>query len=146
MLVTRLGIALAMSLIGSITIASAQKNYSPGASDTEVKIGQTQPYSGPASANSSNGQADSAFFKMVNDQGGVNGRKITLDSVDDSYAPPRTVEQTRRLVEQDEVMFFYRSMGTAPAIGTTLRRVPTAWAPPSPIRPRRRSSRAMRCR
>lgn len=114
MLVTRLGIALAMSLIGSITIASAQKNYSPGASDTEVKIGQTQPYSGPASANSSNGQADSAFFKMINDQGGVNGRKITLDSVDDSYAPPRTVEQTRRLVEQDEVMFFYRSMGTGP--------------------------------
>ena len=109
---------LAAVIVGVLLVAaapaSAQKNYSPGASDSEVKIGQTQPYSGPASANSSNGQADIAFFKMINDQGGINGRKIDFVSVDDGYAPPRTLEQTRRLVEEENVMFFYRSMGTGP--------------------------------
>ncbi len=112
---TRLGLPLAACLLlAAAAPAFAQKNYAPGVSDTEIKIGQTQPYSGPASANSTNGQADTAFFKMVNDQGGINGRKIDLESVDDAYAPPRTLEQTRRLVEQDNVMFFYRSMGTGP--------------------------------
>ncbi len=111
---TDVAAAILVALFVAATPASAEKKYSPGASDTEVKIGQTQPYSGPASANSSNGQADVAFFKMINDQGGINGRKIDFESVDDGYAPPRTLEQTRRLVEEENVMFFYRSMGTAP--------------------------------
>ncbi len=110
----RFGLPVAVALLFAAFPASAQKNYSPGATDTSIKIGQTEPYSGPASSNSSNGTADQAFFKMVNDQGGINGRKIDFDSVDDAYAPPRTLEQTRKLVEQDNVLFFYRSMGTAP--------------------------------
>ena len=81
--------------------ASAQKQYSPGASDTEIKIGQTMPYSGPASAYSTAGKAMLAYFKMLNDHGGVNGRKIVLVSLDDGYSPPKTMEQTRKLVEQE---------------------------------------------
>jgi branched-chain amino acid transport system substrate-binding protein len=158
----RFGLSVAAALLFAALPAAAQKNYSPGATDTSIKIGQTEPYSGPASSNSSNGTADQAFFKMVNDQGGINGRKIDFDSVDDAYAPPRTLEQTRKLVEQDNVLFFYRSMGTAPnmaiarfrsslslaapAIGITRPNAPTAWARPRLIRPRLRSSRAMRCR
>ena len=83
--------------------AFAQKKYGPGVSDTEIKVGQTIAYSGPASAYGQIGQAEAAFFKMINDRGGINGRKITFISVDDSYSPPKAVEQTRRLVEQDEV-------------------------------------------
>ncbi len=111
----RFDLPIAASLLLALTLpAAAQKNYSPGVTDTSIKIGQTQPYSGPASANSSNGVADAAFFKMIDDRGSVNGRKIDFDSVDDAYSPPRTLEQTRKLVEDDKVMFFYRSMGTAP--------------------------------
>jgi ABC-type branched-subunit amino acid transport system substrate-binding protein len=81
--------------------------------DAEIRIGQTNPYSGPNSAYGANGIADTAYFKMINDRGGVNGRKITLLSLDDGYSPPRAVEQTRRLVEQEDVALIYRSLGTA---------------------------------
>jgi ABC-type branched-subunit amino acid transport system substrate-binding protein len=106
----RWGMVLAAALVAAPAFAQSR----PGVTATSIKIGQTQPYSGPASANSSNGTADQAFFQMLNDQGGINGRKIDFDSVDDAYAPPRTLEQTRKLVEEDSVAFFYRSMGTAP--------------------------------
>jgi branched-chain amino acid transport system substrate-binding protein len=102
-------------LFGALLAAApAFAQSAPGVTATSIKIGQTQPYSGPASANSSNGTADQAFFKKLNDEGGINGRKIDFDSVDDAYAPPRTLEQTRKLVEEDDVAFLYRSMGTAP--------------------------------
>ena len=93
--------------------AIAEKNYAPGITDTEIKIGQTMPYSGPASAYSTAGKAMLAYFKMLNDHGGVNGRKIVLVSLDDGYSPPKTMEQTRKLVEQEGVAFIYASLGTA---------------------------------
>ncbi len=91
---------------------SARADNAPGVTDTEIKIGQTMPYSGPASAYSVIGRAETAYFKMINEQGGVNGRKLNLISLDDAYSPPKTVEQTRRLVEQDEVAFIFKSLGT----------------------------------
>jgi branched-chain amino acid transport system substrate-binding protein len=84
----------------------------PGVTDTEIKIGQTMPYSGPASSYGVVGQSEVAYFKMINEQGGVNGRKINLISLDDGYSPPKTVEQTRRLVEQEKVAFIFGSLGT----------------------------------
>ncbi|MBC7575798.1 MAG: ABC transporter substrate-binding protein [Tardiphaga sp.] len=92
--------------------AAAQKQYGPGASDTEVKIGQTMPYSGPASAYGTQGRIEEAYYAMINAKGGVNGRKITMISLDDAYSPPKTVEQTRRLVEQDEVLAIVGTIGT----------------------------------
>ena len=91
--------------------ASAGK-YDPGASDTEIKIGNTNPYSGPASSYGTIGKVIAAYFRKVNDEGGVNGRKITFISYDDGYSPPRTVEQVRRLVEQDQVLFLFQTLGT----------------------------------
>src|SRR6516225_9772698 len=96
------------------TAAPAQKRYGPGVSDTEIKIGNTSPYSGPASAYSAGAVSESAYFAMVNDRGGVNGRKINFISLDDAYSPPKTVEQIRRLIESDEVLFFVNPIGTAP--------------------------------
>jgi len=92
--------------------AGAQKKYDVGATDTEIKIGQTMPYSGPASAYGTIGRAEVAYFQMINDQGGINGRKINLISLDDGYSPPKAVEQTRRLVEQDQVLAIFQSLGT----------------------------------
>lgn len=92
---------------------AADMKYGPGVSDTEIKIGNTSPYSGPASAFSTVAKADAAYFKKVNEEGGINGRKITFLSYDDSYSPPKTVEQTRRLVENDEVLLVFNGMGTA---------------------------------
>ncbi len=86
----------------------------PGVTDAEIKIGQTMPYSGPASAYGAIGRAEAAYFKMLNEQGGVNGRKINFISLDDGYSPPKTVEQTRRLVEQEQVALIFNSLGTAP--------------------------------
>jgi branched-chain amino acid transport system substrate-binding protein len=83
-----------------------------GVTDTEIKIGQTMPYSGPASAYGVYGRTEAAYFKMINEQGGVNGRMLNLISLDDGYSPPKTVEQTRRLVEQEEVAFIFGSLGT----------------------------------
>jgi branched-chain amino acid transport system substrate-binding protein len=92
----------------------AAGQYGPGVSDTEIKIGNTMPYSGPASAYSAVGKAEAAYFAMVNDQGGINGRKINFISGDDSYSPPKTVEVVRRLVEQDHVLLLFGTLGTAP--------------------------------
>src|SRR5882757_9823429 len=90
--------------------ALAQKKYDPGASDTEIKIGQTLPYSGPASAYATFGKVEAAYFRKINDEGGINGRKIVFLSVDDGYSPPKTVEATRRLVEQDQVLLMFGSL------------------------------------
>ena len=90
----------------------AQKKYGPGVSDTEIKIGQTMPYSGPASAYGSQGKSTLAYFKMLNAKGGINGRKINLLSLDDGYSPSKTIEQTRRMVEQDEVLAIMNALGT----------------------------------
>jgi branched-chain amino acid transport system substrate-binding protein len=102
--------AIALAALGSS--AFAEKMYGPGASDTEIKIGNINPYSGPASAYGAIGKAIGAYFGKVNAEGGVNGRKITYISYDDGYSPPKTVEQARRLVEQDEVLLVFQSLGT----------------------------------
>jgi len=106
------GASAAFALILAAAPATAQKKYDPGASDTEIKIGQTMPYSGPASAYGTIGKAEAAYFKMINEQGGINGRKINFISVDDGYSPPKTVEMVRRLVEQDEVLLVFQTLGT----------------------------------
>src|ERR1700682_4632396 len=93
--------------------ARAEKQYGPGVSDTEIKIGNTGPYSGPASSYGTIPKSMAAYYKMVNDKGGVNGRKINFISLDDAYSPPKTVEQVRRLVEQDQVLFLFNNLGTA---------------------------------
>jgi branched-chain amino acid transport system substrate-binding protein len=94
------------------TPAFAAKKYDPGASDTEIKVGNTNPYSGPASAYGLIGKSINAYFNKVNAEGGVNGRKITFISYDDAYSPPKTVEQARKLVESDEVLLLFQSLGT----------------------------------
>jgi branched-chain amino acid transport system substrate-binding protein len=96
------------------TTAFAQKKYDPGASDTEIKIGNTAPYSGALSNASSGPKAMKAYFDKVNDEGGINGRKIVFASLDDGYSPPKTVEQTRKLVEQEQVLMIVQPVGTAP--------------------------------
>ena len=98
----------------SATAALAQKKYDPGASDTEIKIGNIMPYSGPASAYGVIGKTMEAYFKKVNAEGGINGRKINFISYDDGYSPPKTVEQARKLVESDEVLAVYAPLGTPP--------------------------------
>jgi branched-chain amino acid transport system substrate-binding protein len=103
---------LASSLLLSGGSASAQTKNGPGVTDTEILIGQTNPYSGPLSAYGTQGRAESAYYNMINEQGGVNGRKIRLLSLDDGYSPPKTVEQHRRLVEGDEVLGVVGTMGT----------------------------------
>jgi branched-chain amino acid transport system substrate-binding protein len=102
---------MASSLIGAAALAQAAK-YGPGASATEIKLGQTMPYSGPASAYATIGKVEQAYFKMINDNGGINGRKVNLISLDDGYSPPKAVEQVRRLVEQDEVLALFQTLGT----------------------------------
>ena len=92
---------------------AARAENAPGVTDTEIKIGQTLPYSGPASAYGVIGRTQLAYFKMLNEQGGVNGRKINFISLDDGYSPPKTVEQTRRLVEQERVALLFGALGTA---------------------------------
>lgn len=92
--------------------ALAQAKYGPGASDKEIKIGNTNPYSGPASAYGTIGRGIEAFFRWVNEEGGVNGRKVNLITYDDGYSPPRTVEQVRRLVERDQVLLLFQTLGT----------------------------------
>ena len=93
---------------------AARADNAPGVTDTEIKIGQTMPYSGPASAYGVIGRAETAYFKMINEQGGVNGRKLNLISLDDGYSPPKTVEQVRRLVEEEKVAFLFNTLGTPP--------------------------------
>jgi ABC-type branched-subunit amino acid transport system substrate-binding protein len=96
--------------------AHAQKNYSLGVSDTEIKIGNIMPYSGPASAFGVIGKTEAAYFTMINDQGGINGRKINFISYDDGFSPPKSVEQARKLVEGDEVFVVFQPLGTAPNV------------------------------
>jgi len=107
-----------LALVGALAAvpaAAADKEYGPGVSDTEIKIGQTTAYSGPASAYGNLlSKTQVAYVRMVNERGGINGRKITLISLDDGYSPPKTVELTRRLVEQDQVLGIFDSLGTAP--------------------------------
>ena len=91
-------------------------NYDTGATDTGIKLGQTMPYSGPASAYSAIGRAEIAYFKMLNEKGGINGRKVELLSMDDAYSPAKTVEQIRRLAESDEVLAMFSMLGTGPNI------------------------------
>ncbi|MGJ5078008.1 ABC transporter substrate-binding protein [Bradyrhizobium sp. HKCCYLS3013] len=98
------------------TASAAEKKYDTGASDSEIKVGQTVPLSGPASAYATIGKAQAAYMKMINDQGGVNGRKINLIQYDDAYSPPKTVEQVRKLVESDEVLLTFQIIGTAPNV------------------------------
>jgi ABC-type branched-subunit amino acid transport system substrate-binding protein len=99
-------------LAASSSGALAQKKYDTGATDTEIKIGNIMPYSGPASAYGTIGKTEAAYFKMINDAGGINGRKINFISYDDAYSPPKTVEQARKLVESDEVLFIFNALGT----------------------------------
>jgi branched-chain amino acid transport system substrate-binding protein len=101
-------------LAASSNGALAQKKYDTGATDTEIKIGNIMPYSGPASAYGVIGKTEAAYFKKINDAGGINGRKINFISYDDAYSPPKTVEQARKLVESDEVLFIFNSLGTPP--------------------------------
>jgi ABC-type branched-subunit amino acid transport system substrate-binding protein len=105
--------SLALALIAASTsIASAQKKYDTGATDTEIKVGNIMPYSGPASAYGIIGRTEAAYFKKINEEGGINGRKINFVSYDDAYSPPKAVEQARKLVESDEVLFIFNSLGT----------------------------------
>ena len=106
--------AVVVALATLAAPALAQKKYGPGASDTEIKLGQTMPYSGPASSYGTIGKLHTAYFKMINEAGGINGRKINLISLDDGYSPPKTVEQVRKLVEQDEVLALFQTLGTPP--------------------------------
>ena len=99
--------------VGLVLPAQAQKRYDPGASDTEIRIGQTMPYSGPLSMLGTIGKATGAYFEKVNAEGGINGRKLKLISLDDGYSPSKTVEGTRRLVEEDEVLLIFGNVGTA---------------------------------
>jgi len=107
-------ISLALVAIFAALSVRAEQKYDPGASDTEIKIGHTNPYSGPASAYGTIGRSEAAYFRMLNEQGGVNGRKINFISLDDAYSPPKTVEQVRKLVEEEQVLFLFQTLGTPP--------------------------------
>jgi branched-chain amino acid transport system substrate-binding protein len=109
MLLASIAAGFALAVAGP---ALAQKKYDSGATDTEIKLGNTNPYSGPASAYGTIGKTIEAYFKKVNAEGGVNGRKINFISYDDAYSPPKTVEQVRKLVESDEVLFVFQPLGT----------------------------------
>jgi len=107
-----LSTAAVVALMFGASPASAAGKYDPGASDTEIKIGNTNPYSGPASTYGTIGKTISAYFDMINDRGGINGRKINFISLDDGYSPPKTVEQVRKLVEQEQVLLLFQTLGT----------------------------------
>ena len=115
----RLGaFAAALALLAATSSgALAQKKYDTGATDTEIKIGNIMPYSGPASAYGVIGKTEEAYFRKINAEGGINGRKINFVSYDDAYSPPKTVEQARKLVESDEVLLVFNSLGTPPNYG-----------------------------
>ncbi|PZA11180.1 branched-chain amino acid ABC transporter substrate-binding protein [Rhodopseudomonas palustris] len=109
---SRAATAAVTAIVLSAAPAVAQKKYDTGATDTEIKIGQTVPFSGPASAYAGIGKTQAAYIRMINDQGGVNGRKINLIQYDDAYSPPKAVEQVRKLVEGDEVLLTFQIIGT----------------------------------
>lgn len=110
-------IVTALSAVGLVLaggLAWAAGLYGPGVTDTEIKLGSTMPYSGPASSYGTIGKSDAAYFSMINDQGGINGRKVNFVSLDDAYSPPKTVEDIRQLVEQDHVLATFNTLGTPP--------------------------------
>jgi len=114
---TRLHSPALVAMTAALSLAAAhpafaQKRYDPGASDTEIRIGNIMPYSGPASAYGTAGIIEAAYFRMINDQGGINGRKINFISYDDAYNPSKAVEQARKLVESDEVLVVFNPLGT----------------------------------
>ncbi len=108
------GIGAAAFTLGHSKKSYAARDYDIGVTDTEIKLGTTSPYSGPASAYGIYGQAQTAYFEMVNDRGGINGRKVNLISLDNAFSPPKAVEQTRKLVESDEVFAIAGFLGTPP--------------------------------
>ena len=115
MLLHRIGLTATAALgVAALVVGTtvAEKKYDTGATDTEIKIGNTNPYSGPASSYGTAGKCDAAFFRMINAQGGINGRKINFISYDDAYSPPKTVEMTRKLVEEDHVFVVAGGAGT----------------------------------
>src|SRR6476620_6640096 len=107
-----MALACAAAAAMTATVASAQKKYDPGASDTEIRIGNIMPYSGPASSYGVIGKTEAAYFNMINAEGGINGRKVTFISYDDAYSPPKAIEQARKLVESDEVLLIFQPLGT----------------------------------
>ena len=110
-------IVTALSAVGLVLacgLAWAAGQYGPGVTDTEIKLGNTMPYSGPASSYGTIGKSDAAYFAMINDQGGINGRKVNFVSLDDAYSPPKTVEDIRQLAEQDHVLATFNTLGTPP--------------------------------
>src|SRR6516164_10763687 len=107
------GVSAATALSTS-RLAFGEKKYDSGATDTEIKLGHTNPYSGPASSYSSIGKLHQAYWKMVNETGGINGRKVTFITYDDGYSPPKTVEMIRKLVEEDQVAALFQTLGTPP--------------------------------
>jgi branched-chain amino acid transport system substrate-binding protein len=131
-------------LIATSGGALAQKIYDVGATDTEIKIGNIMPYSGPASSYGVTGKTEDAYFRKINAEGGINGRKINFISYDDGYSPPKTVEQARKLVESDEVLFIFNSLGTPPnsAIQKYMntKKVPQLFVATGATRPRLRST------
>ena len=110
----RFSIVVSSALLACVSFGLNAQPYDPGATDKEIKIGNTNPYSGPFSAYGSFGKAQAGYFKKINDEGGINGRKINFITVDDGFAPPKTLEQARKLVEQEKVLFFFAPLGTAP--------------------------------
>jgi len=106
----------AAGLLLTVGVVYAASQYSPGAADREIKIGNTMPYSGPASAYGIIGKVDAAYFASINDKGGINGRKINFISRDDGYSPPKTVELVRQMVEQDQVLLMFNTLGTPPNV------------------------------
>ena len=117
MITRRAALASAAAIVlASSSAFAADKKYDTGASDTEIKIGNIMPYSGPASAYGAIGRTEAAYFKMINDQGGINGRKVDFISYDDGFSPPKSVEQARKLIEGDEVLLVFQPLGTAPNV------------------------------
>ena len=110
----RLSILISTGVLALSGLSASAQPYDTGATDKEIKIGNTNPYSGPFSAYGSFGKAQAGYFKKINDEGGINGRKINFITVDDGFSPPKTLEQARKLVEQEKVLFFFAPLGTAP--------------------------------
>jgi branched-chain amino acid transport system substrate-binding protein len=118
-------------LYGLMALPAVAQNLAPGVTATEIKIGQSAPFSGPASAYGHISTAESDYFKMINDQGGINGRKINLIALDDGYSPPKTIEVVRRLIEEEQVAFLFQTIGTAPNAAirkyVNSKKVPDIW-------------------
>jgi ABC-type branched-subunit amino acid transport system substrate-binding protein len=129
--ITALALSLCVALGVTPAPALAQKQYAPGVSDTEITFGQTLPLSGPVSAYGQIGRAEAAYFRMINDRGGIHGRKLNFIELDDGYSPPKTVEQTRKLVEEEHVAFIFSTVGTPTNLSIRKylndRKVPQLW-------------------